>query len=99
MKKILPAAALFFSITAGIAFADHHAVPETTAVQPYLQEVIGTYPGVRDIAVAPSGTEFYFSLQSYAGEISAMVFITRKQQWRLSPDAFMIWNPSFRLMD
>lgn len=79
MKKILLAVVFILPVAIGIAFAEQNQSPATTAtVQPYLQEVIGNYPGVRDIAVSPSGNEFYFSLQSYAGEISALVFVTMK---------------------
>lgn len=45
-------------------------------VYPFLPEIISKLPTVRDVAISPDEKEIYFSMQSYQGELSAIVFVT-----------------------
>lgn len=47
-------------------------------VEPFLPEIVSQFPDVRDIAISPDRLEVYFTIQSYANEISAIVFVTYK---------------------
>lgn len=79
MRKIILSFAIVLPVAVAVAFAKQNSAPAATStVQPFLQEIIADYPGVRDIAISPSGSEVYFSLQSYAGDVSALVFVTMK---------------------
>jgi len=43
--------------------------------EPFLPEVFSRFPNVRDIAISSEGDEIYFSVQSYADEISVIAYI------------------------
>ena len=42
-------------------------------VKSFLSEIIQQYPSVRDVAISANGSEIYFSLQGYQGELSTIV--------------------------
>lgn len=52
------------------------ALPNVKVVQPFIPEIISKLPTVRDVAISPNEKEIYFSMQSYQGEISAIVYVT-----------------------
>lgn len=44
-------------------------------VKPFLAEIISQYPSVRDVAISANGSEVYFSVQGYQGELSTIVTV------------------------
>jgi hypothetical protein len=44
-------------------------------VEGFLPEIFSQYPNVRDIAISTGGDEIYFTVQSYLGELSAILYI------------------------
>ncbi len=45
------------------------------AVKSFLSDIISQYPSVRDVAISANGSEVYFSLQGYQGELSTIVSV------------------------
>jgi len=45
-------------------------------VKPYLPDIISQYPSVRDITISTDGSEIYFSLQGYQGELSTILKVS-----------------------
>jgi Tol biopolymer transport system component len=64
---------------AGISFAAHFSFSKDNpiVVKPFIPEIVKQFPDVRDVAISPNGSEVYFTIQSYANEISAIVFVTQ----------------------
>lgn len=46
-------------------------------IEPFLPEMVTKFPNVRDISISNNGKEVYFSIQSYSGELSAIVVVKR----------------------
>ncbi len=63
---------------AGLSFAANYSFSKDNPreVKPFMPEIVKQFPDVRDIALSPNGGEAYFTIQSYANEISAIVFVT-----------------------
>lgn len=55
------------------AFQIVNAQHNFTTVKGFIPEIISQYPSVRDLTISPSGTELYFSIQGYGGELSSIV--------------------------
>jgi|SRR5688572_5823957 len=51
---------------------------QTNIPEPFLKEIISQFPNVRDAALIADGNEVYFTVQSYLGELSAIV-VSRKE--------------------
>ncbi len=45
-------------------------------VKSYLPDIISQYPSVRDITISTDGSEIYFSLQGYQGELSTILKVS-----------------------
>lgn len=45
--------------------------------QPVLEDIVGKFPNVRDIAISPSGDEIMFTAQSVMGNLSAIMVVTK----------------------
>jgi hypothetical protein len=45
---------------------------------PFMADVVSQYPGVRDVAISSDGSEIYFSLQGFQGELSTIILVTHK---------------------
>ncbi|MDX2282847.1 MAG: hypothetical protein NW241_01735 [Bacteroidia bacterium] len=56
---------------------------QPSLAEPFMPELLGQLPPVRDLALSPDGTEAYFTLQSYQGESSAILY-TRRVRGRWS---------------
>lgn len=50
-------------------------VVNAQTVNPFLLEIISQYPNVRDVAISANGSEVYFSVQGYQGELSTIVTV------------------------
>lgn len=48
------------------------------SVQPFLADIIIQFPGVRDLAISPSGNELFFTLQSHKEELSSIVYLHKE---------------------
>jgi hypothetical protein len=46
--------------------------------EPFMPEVFSRFPNVRDISISSEGDEIYFSVQSYADEVSVIAFIMKE---------------------
>lgn len=55
----------------------NHAQEMQTKVEPFMPDVISRFPAIRDLAISPDGNEAYFTIQSYLGEISSLIFIKK----------------------
>lgn len=62
--------------TSVFAITSDSFVKESPEVKPFMEEVIRKFPDVRDLAISPDEREIYFTIQSYANELSAIVFVT-----------------------
>lgn len=51
---------------------------QNSFVEPFIPDVFSKFPNVRDIAISSNGNEIYFSVQSYADEIS-LIACTKKE--------------------
>ena len=56
-------------------------------VKPFLPEIISQFPSVRDVAVSANGSEIYFSLQGYQGELSTIVRVDYNNGKYSKPEA------------
>lgn len=66
MKTLLLSITLFtFSFT----------IVNAQTVNSFLPEIISQYPSVRDVAISTNGSEVYFSVQGYQGELSTIVTV------------------------
>lgn len=54
------------------------AQSHSSSVRAFLPEVMVQFPNVRDLAISPSGSELYFSIQGYQGELSTIVCVNYK---------------------
>ena len=52
--------------------------PKNNSIEPFLPEIISEFPNVRDISISSNGREMYFSVQSYMGDLSAIVVIRKE---------------------
>jgi len=68
---------LMFS-TVLLIFLSSIAYPQGNNAEPFLPEVFSRFPNVRDIAISSEGDEIYFSVQSYADEVSVIAFIKKE---------------------
>jgi Tol biopolymer transport system component len=49
---------------------------------PFLPEIFGQFPNVRDLAMTSDGREIYFTVESYKKEFAAILFIRKKgKKW------------------
>jgi hypothetical protein len=55
-------------------------------VEPFLPDVFSKFPNVRDITISADGSEIYFSLQSYADEVSMIVCVKKVNDNWLEPE-------------
>ena len=69
--KLIINTALLISLTS-IAYS------QGNNAEPFLPEVFSRFPNVRDIAIYSEGDEIYFSVQSYADEVSVVAFIKKE---------------------
>ncbi|HQX45648.1 MAG TPA: exo-alpha-sialidase [Saprospiraceae bacterium] len=60
-----------FSVLFGIG--ELRAQEGIQKVEGFLPEIVSQFPNVRDAAISVSGDEIYFTVQSYLGELSAIV--------------------------
>ncbi|MBK6824855.1 MAG: PD40 domain-containing protein [Saprospiraceae bacterium] len=60
-----------FSVLFGIG--ELRAQEGIQKVEGFLPEIVSQFPNVRDAAIFVSGDEIYFTVQSYLGELSAIV--------------------------
>jgi hypothetical protein len=51
---------------------------KNNSIEPFLPEIIAEFPNVRDISISSNGREAYFSVQSYMGDLSAIVMINKE---------------------
>jgi hypothetical protein len=63
---------LLLSIT---LFTFSFRIVNAQTVNPFLSEIISQYPSVRDVAISANGSEVYFSVQSYQGELSTIIIV------------------------
>jgi hypothetical protein len=63
---------LLLSIT---LFTFSFRIVTAQTINPFLSEIISQYPSVRDVAISADGSEVYFSLQGYQGELSTIVSV------------------------
>jgi hypothetical protein len=68
---------LMFS-TALLIFLSSIAYSQGNKTEPFLPEVFSRFPNVRDIAISSEGDEIYFSVQSYADEVSVIAYIKKE---------------------
>ena len=54
--------------------------------EPFLPELIKTFPNVRDIAISPNGNEVMFTAQSVMGNLSAIVYTKKENDIWSSPE-------------
>jgi hypothetical protein len=54
-------------------------------VEPFLPAIISKFPNVRDLTISKTGDEAYFTVQSYLGELSAIVVIKKENTKWLKP--------------
>ncbi|MBQ0735528.1 hypothetical protein [Aquimarina celericrescens] len=51
-------------------------------VQSVLPQIISKFPAVRDFTISPNQNEIYFTAQGYAGELSTIIKVVKKEdQW------------------
>ncbi|MCU0343138.1 MAG: hypothetical protein MUF28_04880 [Ignavibacterium sp.] len=55
-------------------------------IQPFLPDVFSRFPNVRDVAISSDGDEVYFSVQSYADEVSLIGCLKRVNDKWLEPE-------------
>jgi len=58
----------------------------TDEVEPFLPEIISNFPNVRDFTISKTANEAYFTIQSYLGELSAIVTIKKENNNWLNPE-------------
>ncbi len=46
-------------------------------VEPFLEDIVSQFPNVRDLAISPNGKEAVFSAQSFMGDISALMIVSK----------------------
>ena len=68
-------ALLFVGCVAAAVSQFSLAKDKPPVVKPFMPEVISQFPGVRDVAISPDEKEIYFTVQSYQGELSAIVCV------------------------
>jgi hypothetical protein len=75
--RVLKVAIAFILLLAGVSFAANFGLTKgnENEVKPFLAEIVKLFPDVRDVAISPDGGEVYFTVQSYANEVSAIVFV------------------------
>ncbi len=61
---------LLLSIT---LFTFSFRIVNAQTVNPFLSEMISQYPSVRDVTISSNGSEVYFSVQGYQGELSTII--------------------------
>ncbi len=55
---------------------------EKNLVHPFLPEIITKFPTVRDFTMSPNENEIYFTAQGYAGELSTIIKVVKKDnEW------------------
>ncbi len=73
MKYCFALTLLIFSVSARAA---------DTIPLPFMPQIFGQFPNVRDFALSNNGDEIYFTVESYKKEFSAILFIKRiKDTW------------------
>ena len=72
MKKML----LVLILLAGIHLSGPAQTP-STAIVPFMPELMERFPHVRDLAVSPDGNEIYFSVASFRKEFHTIVVIQK----------------------
>jgi len=78
MKLLIPTAllVLFSSMT----------FSQEKSVEPFLPQIFSQFPNVRDIAISSEGDEIYFSVQSYADEVSFIAFAKKTNDTWMEPE-------------
>lgn len=69
-----------------ISFQLNYGQNPVPKVEPFLKEIIMQFPNVRDLAISTQEDEVYFTVQSYLGEISAIVTCKLKNGEWTSPE-------------
>ncbi|WP_335976821.1 hypothetical protein [Gaetbulibacter jejuensis] len=46
-------------------------------IEPFLEDIVSQFPNVRDLAISPNGKEAVFSAQSFMGDISALMIVSK----------------------
>ncbi len=70
---------LFLIITICLLFSvSSYGQDNTLQVQPFFPEITLHFPNVRDLAISPLENEMYFTAQSFQGELSALMYCTKK---------------------
>ncbi len=59
---------------------------KNNTIEPFLPEIMSEFPNVRDISISNNGKEVYFSVQSYMGDLSAIVMIKREADLWSKPE-------------
>ncbi|WP_103866440.1 PD40 domain-containing protein [Aquimarina sp. I32.4] len=57
-----------------------------TRISPVFPEVLSQFPSVRDYTTSPTHDEIYFTVQGYAGELSTIIKITKKDASWSTPE-------------
>ena len=55
-------------------------------ITPFLPEIISNFPNVRDLTISKTGNEAYFTVQSYMGDLSTIVLITKENNKWIQPE-------------
>jgi len=76
MKKIIFYNAILILLFLNFAFPVCGQTKKSP-VKPFIPDIIMNYPNVRDLAVSTDEKEIYFTVQSFLGEISAIVTIKK----------------------
>lgn len=71
---------LFLLFITSINFAQNNVV------KPFIPEIITQFPNARDISISNTENEVYFSVQSYLGELSAIVVIKKENDSWSKPE-------------
>ncbi len=59
---------------------------EKSTVTSFLPDVISKFPTVRDFTISPNQEELYFTAQGYAGELSTIIRVTKKDNTWSKPE-------------
>lgn len=81
MKTISLLSILILALGSNMACAQNNI----SGVKPFLSEIINQYPSVRDLAMSATGSEVYFSLQGYQGELSSIVVVNSANEKNTKP--------------
>ena len=72
--------------THNIILACYINFAQESIVEPFLPQIFSQFPNVRDLAISSEGDEIYFTVQSYANEISSIACAKKENDIWSNPE-------------